>query len=323
MLGLVVIGRNEGERLRTCLTAVAGRGLPIVYVDSGSTDGSVKLAESLGADVVALDLSTPFTAARARNAGLDRLLTVAPDAEFVQFVDGDCQLAPGWLDVATAALRADVKTGAVFGRLRERHPEASVYNRLCAIEWDSAPVGETTASGGIVAMRVAAIRQVGGYAAALVAGEDDEVGLRLRRAGWRVVRIAADMGWHDAAMTRFGQWWTRSVRCGWAYAQGVALHGRSADRHYVHERRRAVLWAGVLPLAIALLAWPTGGWSLLGLLLYPLSAVRFYRHLRRRGLSRRDATAYAAFCTLSKFPHLIGIVKYALHRGPARLIEYK
>ncbi|HEY1381858.1 MAG TPA: glycosyltransferase family 2 protein, partial [Gemmataceae bacterium] len=237
--------------------------------------------------------------------------------------DGDCELAPGWLDAATAALRDNPKAAAVFGRLRERHPEASVYNRLCDIEWNAAPVGEAKACGGVALMRTAAVRQVGGFDPAVLAAEDDELCLRLRRAGWAILRIAADMGWHDAAMTRFGQWWTRAVRCGWAYAQGAALHGRPPERHFVHERRRAVLWAGVLPAAVALLAWPTGGWSLLGLLLYPLSFVRFYRYVRGRGVPARDAAAYAAACTLSKFPHLVGIVKHALHRGPVRLIEYK
>jgi N-acetylglucosaminyl-diphospho-decaprenol L-rhamnosyltransferase len=320
-LGIVVIGRNEGERLRTCLAAL--KDVPIVYVDSGSTDGSVALAGAMAADVVALDMSTPFTAARARNAGLDRLLGQHGDVEFVQFVDGDCELAPGWLSEGLAALRAKPQAAAAFGRLRERRPEASVYNRVCDVEWATAPVGEVNASGGIVLMRVTAIRQIGGYGEELVAGEDDEVCLRLRRAGWTVDRIAADMGWHDAAMTRFSQWWTRAVRAGWAYAQGAALHGRSEDRHYIHERRRAVLWAGVLPAAIVLLAWPTGGWSLLGLLLYPVSAIRFYRTLRRRKVATGDALAYTAACAVSKFPHLVGIVKFMRHRGPARLIEYK
>ena len=39
-LGIVTIGRNEGERLRRCLSSVVGRGMPVVYVDSDSTDGS-------------------------------------------------------------------------------------------------------------------------------------------------------------------------------------------------------------------------------------------------------------------------------------------
>jgi N-acetylglucosaminyl-diphospho-decaprenol L-rhamnosyltransferase len=319
--GVVAIGRNEGERLRTCLKSM--RDVPVVYVDSGSTDGSVDLARGLGAEVVDLDMSTPFTAARARNAGLDRLLEKHPDIEFVQFVDGDCELAPGWIDAALAALRQQPQAAAVFGRLHERRPEASVYNRLCEIEWDSAPLGEVNACGGIALMRSGAVRAVGGFNPAVLAAEDDELCLRLRRAGWTVIRIATDMGWHDAAMTRFGQWWVRAVRAGWAYAQGAALHGRSDDKHFVHDRRRAILWAGVLPFLIAVLAWPTGGWSLLGLLLYAFSTVRYYRYVRGRGVPVRDAVPYSLAGTLSKFPHLVGIVRYALHRGPVRLIEYK
>jgi GT2 family glycosyltransferase len=241
----------------------------------------------------------------------------------VQFVDGDCELSPGWLDDAAAALRANPKAAAVFGRLRERRPEASVYNRLCDVEWAAAPLGEVKACGGVALMRTAAVRQVGGFDPAVLAAEDDELCLRLRRAGWTIVRIPADMGWHDAAMTRFGQWWARAMRSGWAYAQGAALHGRSADRHFVHERRRAILWAGVLPALIVLLAWPTGGWSLLGLLLYLLSSVRYYRYVRGREVPPQTAFEYTVAGTLSKFPHLVGIVRYALHRGPVRLIEYK
>ena len=63
-LGVVAIGRNEGERLRRCLNSVVGRGHTVVYVDSGSTDGSTELARELGADVVELDLSLPFTMAQ-------------------------------------------------------------------------------------------------------------------------------------------------------------------------------------------------------------------------------------------------------------------
>ena len=41
-IGIVAIGRNEGERLRRCLNSVIGRGLRVVYVDSNSTDDSVQ-----------------------------------------------------------------------------------------------------------------------------------------------------------------------------------------------------------------------------------------------------------------------------------------
>src|SRR5262245_16239994 len=62
-LGVVIIGRNEGERLRCCLASVSAQGLSVVYVDSNSTDSSIELARGMGASVVALDSSRPYSAA--------------------------------------------------------------------------------------------------------------------------------------------------------------------------------------------------------------------------------------------------------------------
>ncbi|WP_242729061.1 glycosyltransferase family A protein [Microcoleus vaginatus] len=96
-IGLVASGRNEGQRLRPCLVSATDKVARVVYVDSGSTDGSLELARSIGADTVELDLSILFTPARARYEGFARLLELAPAIEFVQFVDGDCELVDGWV----------------------------------------------------------------------------------------------------------------------------------------------------------------------------------------------------------------------------------
>ena len=97
-VGVVVIGRNEGERLQRCLRSLVGDVQKIVYVDSGSTDDSVDFAESLGVRVVELDMSKPFTMARGRNTGLAELSRLHPEVEYIQFVDGDCEVAGGWID---------------------------------------------------------------------------------------------------------------------------------------------------------------------------------------------------------------------------------
>src|SRR5207253_10942968 len=115
-----------------CLQSVVGCG-PLVYVDSGSSDGSVAAARAIGAAVVELDMNIPFTAARARNEGFAQLMKIAPASEFVQFVDGDCEIVPGWLERAVATLAGEQRLAVVAGRRRERHPEASAYNRLCDI----------------------------------------------------------------------------------------------------------------------------------------------------------------------------------------------
>lgn len=321
-LGVVVIGRNEGERLARCLRSVLGQADAVVYVDSGSTDGSVALARDLGAQVVDLDLSLPFTAARARNAGFERLLAVAPQVDLVQFVDGDCELRPGWLDASVAFLREHADVAMVCGRLRERFPERSLYNRLCDMEWDT-PVGEARACGGIALARVAAIARVQGFRADLIAGEEPELCVRLRRDGWRIWRLEAEMAWHDAEMLRFGQWWRRAVRAGHAFAEGAYLHGSPPERHWVRESVSARVWGLGLPLAV-LAATALAGWGgLLLLLVLPLQVVRL---ARRGGYHARANWWRALFLVLGKFPEAIGQVKFyrrQLMGGARRLIEYK
>jgi glycosyltransferase involved in cell wall biosynthesis len=324
-VGVVAIGRNEGARLRVCLESVIARAAAVVYVDSGSTDESVATARAIGADVVELDMSLPFTAARGRNAGFARLLETVPDLDFVQFVDGDCEVVAGWLVRAEGELLNEREAAVVCGRRRERFREATVYNRLCDIEWDG-PTGWVKACGGDVLVRVTALRQVGGYDPTVIAAEDDELCVRLRREGWRIRRIDADMTIHDAAMTRFGQWWRRAVRCGHAYAEGVAMHGAPPERHFVRELRSVAFWGLIVPLAAFGFAWLTHGLSLLLLAGYPVLFFRIRRRLRQRGLSPSDATAYAASCVVGKFAETAGVFTYLRNRltgRRARLIEYK
>lgn len=324
-VGLVVIGRNEGDRLKTCLHSAKGKVARIVYVDSGSTDGSIELARRSCVDVVELDLSTPFTAARARNAGFAHLLSAEPQLDFVQFVDGDCEIVEGWIERATTELVANPNIAVVCGRRRERFPEQTIYNQLCDIEWDT-PVGETKACGGDSMMRVEAFQQVGGFNPTLIAGEEPELCVRLRQKGWKIFRLDAEMTLHDAQMTRLGQWWKRAMRAGHAYAEGSWLHGGEPERHWVKETRSIWLWGLFIPLLALGMAWPTHGLSLLLLLVYPLQFIRTFLNLRRQNLSSKNAALYALSCTVSKFAHLVGALGFLRTRllgAQSTLIEYK
>jgi GT2 family glycosyltransferase len=321
-VGCVIIGRNEGDRLRRCLMSLVGQAAAVVYVDSGSTDGSVALARGLGVTVVELNMAIPFTAARGRNEGFRALQGRFPSLRYIQFVDGDCEMLPGWLDAARDFLESYPEVAVACGRRRERYPEHSIYNKLCDMEWDT-PLGEAKACGGDAMIRTAALVEVGGYRSDLIAGEEPELCVRLRLAGWKVWRIDHDMALHDAAMTRFGQWWKRSVRSGHAFAEGAYLHGASAERHWVRESRRAWVWGGVIPMLI-LLGVPIFGWGALALsLLYPLQVVRL-------GLmgksSSKDNWLKALFLVLSKFPEFLGQANYwvsKLRSLRVNLIEYK
>lgn len=321
----MVIGRNEGDRLKRCLTSLIDRAPNIVYVDSGSTDQSVEMAQRLGVETVALDMSVPFTAARARNAGFERLLERHSEVELVQFVDGDCEVVEGWLELAHATLHQRRELGVVFGRRRERFADATVYNRVCDVEWDT-PIGEAKSCGGDAMMRVEAVKGVGGYNDSLIAGEEPELCVRLRRSGWKIERLDAEMTLHDAAMTQFSQWWKRNVRSGYAFAEGSALHGKSPEKHWVKESRRILFWGAVVPTVATLGAVPTLGTSLLLLGGYPLSAYRAYKHTRSRGRSVEDSIVYSVSCTLGRWAELQGFARY--HWGQltgkrSKLIEYK
>jgi GT2 family glycosyltransferase len=324
-LGIVVIGRNEGERLRACLRSVMDSGVPVVYVDSGSADRSSQLAASMGATVLELDAAREFSAARARNEGFDRLKELAPHLLYAQFVDGDSELAEGWLERGVAELDARPEVVIVCGRVSEKHPEASIYNRLCSLEWEKIP-GLIPACGGIFMVRAGAFREVSGFRPEVVAAEEDELCLRLRRRGGQILYVDAGMVSHDAAMLRFSQWWRRTLRCGHAYAQGADLHGKSEDRHFVRDCRRLWFWGMIVPVLSLAPAWPTRGISLILIAAYPLLAWRIFRAGRSRGWSGRDAWLYARYSVLAKFPGLLGLFQYHLRRWrgkKATIIEHK
>jgi glycosyltransferase involved in cell wall biosynthesis len=323
IVGVVAIGRNEGERLQRCLGSMADNLGQVVYVDSGSSDGSVAMSRALGVTAIELDMSIPFTAARARNAGFEALMKAQPRIDYVFFVDGDCEVAGGWLQVAAEFLDTRRDVAVVWGCRRERFPEKSVYNLLCDIEWQDLPLGETGICGGDAVIRVEAFRGVAGYRPDLICGEEPELCVRLRQAGWRIWRLDRDMTRHDAALYRFGQWWKRSLRSGYGYAQGVALHGAPPERHWVAESRRAWLWGLYIPLCALLLSVPLGSPALLLLLIYPLQVVRLARAGRH---SARENWLRAGALVISKFPEMLGQLKFLrdrIRRAQSRIIEYK
>jgi GT2 family glycosyltransferase len=320
MTGVVIIGRNEGQRLVRCLESLRPNWASCVYVDSGSTDDSAGEARRRGVEVIDLDMSIPFTAARARNAGARRLMDLQPALGYVQFVDGDCEVQSGWIDSGEAFLEATPEAGVVFGTQREKHPQASIYNTLVDIEWRVAP-GEVASSTGNALCRARLFRELGGFREDLIAGEDPDFCLRARSKGWMVWCLDVPMVLHDANMKHFTQWWKRSKRAGYAYAEGAVNHGRSPGRYCVRERNSLLFWGFALPLIVVGGALLISPWLLAVSAAYPLQVLRILRSGR---WTFRENLVYALFTVLGNFPEFQGLVEYYRRRGRAvRLIEYK
>lgn len=325
-VGVVVIGRNEGERLKGCIRSIGD--YVSVYVDSGSSDGSVDFARSQGVLCVELDMSTPFTAARARNAGFDALLSQRRDLQYILFVDGDCEIQPGWIDAAVAALASEAELAGVCGRRRERYPHATLYNQLCDIEWDT-PVGFAESCGGDALYRVGALQSVAGFDPSFIAGEEPELCFRLRQAGYKIRRLDAEMTLHNADMVSFRQWWKRAERSGYAFFLNARKHGSSAEKFKRREVTSILGWGGAAFLSIPLSVLVG---SLLPVLIYlglaVLQVLRIAGHLHRvrSNFGRKVAYQYAGFVMLAKIPQSLGIVKAWLKsmRGQSHtLVEYK
>lgn len=330
-IGVVVIGRNEGERLRRCLKSVKEIIKQVVYVDSGSTDGSVIMAQSMGVQVLELDTSIPFCAARARNVGFTQLIHNYPNVEFVQFLDGDCEIIQDWLHVAVQALSSWPEVAIVVGLLNERYPEASIYNRVGEVEWNFSGIGEVKSVGGVFMVRRKAFENVGGFNITLTAGEEPELCHRLSQRKWIFLRLDRRMALHDLAMTQFSQWWTRQVRNGYGSAYVGEHFGLPKYKRNNLRVKIWTLWLISIPLVGVAIGIVFGvSLALLSVIsilaIWPAQVLRIAVLNVHKVNSRSLALAYSFFVMTAYFPQMVGQAKYFVDRmrkRTNRLIEYK
>ncbi len=318
-LAIVIIGRNEGDRLKACFESIVGSSENIIYVDSGSTDNSIQLAESFSITVVSLDMSVPFSAARARNEGAERAIQANDALEFIQFIDGDCTVDDQWIAEGLNAFAEDV--AIVCGRRKEKYPERSLYNQLCDIEWNT-PVGEAHSCGGDFIIRADIFKCLGGFNSSVIAGEEPELCYRIREAGYRILRIDQDMTHHDANIHSFKQHWMRSVRCGYSYALGLHMHNKPKERLNLRATVSALFWGFFFPSTVLILSC-INSYFLLLLLIYPLNIIKIYSYFRN---IVPIPLVYSASLVVAKFSETYGILKFLKTRmfsDKHKIIEYK
>ena len=326
-LAVVVIGRNEGERLSRCLQSVAlmkhpFETLEVIYVDSNSTDDSVSRARATGARVLSLPPG-PTTAARGRNTGWR-----ATGADLVLFLDGDTVLHPEFVAKAIPEF-LDPNTAVVWGHRRELAPRSSTYNRVLDLDWVY-PAGVSEFCGGDALMRREVLQEVAGYDESLIAGEEPEMCRRMTSSGYRIIHIDCPMTAHDLAMTSFGQYWKRAVRAGFAYASISQRFRGSTAPLWSNEARRnlmqGTLLLGITPIS-ALLSSVLKSWLPLvaaAVFLLLLVVRTAWRTAWKSPKQPLTLLLYGLHSHFQQIPILFGQFKFYRERhGEHRLIEYK
>ena len=310
-VSVVIIGVNVATHLESCIQGLLKADYPqdkleILYVDGGSSDQSVKIAESHPeVKTIALDLIHP-TPGLGRNRGAQET-----SHEIIQFLDGDTIVDPAWFRAGVAALQAEPKLAAVCGQLREKDPQRNFYHRTADIEWGQG-AGEISAFGGNVILKKSALLQAGGYDRDLIAGEDPELSYRLRQEGYQLLRLREMMGLHDICMDQFGTYLRRSFRTGHAYAELALRYSRAPEKLWMKELLRIVLGC-TAPWLVLLLGLSTG-WVGLALLISITLLLRPLRHLPRYqnnyGLSASEALLYSLHLSFVIYPQFAGALRY-------------
>jgi glycosyltransferase involved in cell wall biosynthesis len=328
LVSVVVIGRNEGERLARCLVSIramdtTGFAVELIYVDSGSTDDSVVLAQSFEAKVVALQAERP-SAASGRNAGWR-----VAKGETVLFLDGDTVLHPEFVRNSLLDL-AETSVAIVWGHRREMFPERSIYNRVLDLDWVYAP-GPSLFCGGDALFRREALERTSGFDDTLIAGEEPELCRRIAALGYAIKHVDRPMTGHDLAMTRWSQYWKRATRAGHAYAEVSAQLGKRGEVFWVEDARRnrnRALTLIVLPVVAFVLAiflrsvWPVV--AVVGLLL--LLSLRSAWKARWKGGSASTLFFYGVHSHLQQVPIFLGQRQFQRNRKRGErqtLLEYK
>lgn len=187
---MVIITRNEEKAIQQCLSSVVretrNMSREILLVDSSSSDHTVELARSYPVSIVQLVDPKTFSPAAGRFVG-----TARTNGDIVLFLDGDMVLIEGWLTHAVG-LFDDAKLGGVAGRLYNVYPG----EELALLHPDTLPLGRLAGLGGAGLYRRAGLRDGGSFNPFLHGEEERELGFRITRQGFYLLRESIPMVFH-------------------------------------------------------------------------------------------------------------------------------
>ena len=325
LIGVVVIGRNEGDRLKRCLNSLKEKypKVAAVYVDSLSGDNSLQTAKSMGYDSISIGNEVAPSAALGRNTGAQYLINKYPQLELIQFLDGDSEICENWLETSGNFLAVNQDIGIVSGVKSESDRNDSFFGQLNGVEWDSAS-GLTEAVPGDMMVRVSTFQLLGGFDNEIIAAEDDDLCLRAKKNGDLTYKLNAAMSIHYGGLTTIGQWLRRAIRTGYAYANLFHINNGG---YFQKSLLSAIFWGACFPFVFLTFLAAQNFWlAVFCIAIYSTMIVKIASQPRIRKLSMPHAITYGFLTMISKTAEAIGAGKYLsnlLLSSERKIIEYK
>jgi len=194
---VVVIARNEEASIATCLESVLhtfeGRSYELIFVDSASTDNTVLIASRFPANVIRIPPTERLSPSLGRCTGAGHAR-----GKWIMFLDGDCTVNADWIDEAERTLTEQPDLGALAG---ERVQMLAASRSHAAAQYNYPyPDQDYTAAdflSGSAVYTSKALDATGGFNPYLRSCEEAELGARLRKAGFRLLRLRSTMSWHS------------------------------------------------------------------------------------------------------------------------------
>ena len=230
-LSVVVIARNEERHIGACLEALKRAltqmpGTPVLLVDSSSTDRTIEIARRY--PVAIYSYAGPiFSAAAGRRIGFERTASRA-----VLFIDGDCCIEPGWIDLALGILERNRDVAVVYGARREVF-EGATEEAIIA-----APKAAEYELGGNALYRASTLRTAGGFDPYLRAGEEAELLGRIVALRYRAIGTPEIMFTHYTLAKTTLAGFTARLRRGLARGLGQTLRLAIGQGLFLYHARR-------------------------------------------------------------------------------------
>ncbi|HYH27961.1 MAG TPA: glycosyltransferase [Actinomycetota bacterium] len=250
-VSLVATVKDAGEHVGEFLASVRAQTRPpdeVVIADGGSTDGTLETLR--GATEVTLIEAPGANIARGRN-----LAVRAATHDVIAVSDGDCVLAPEWLERLVSALEGGAQVASGYYK-----PISSTFFQTCSAAVSIPHPEEVDGDSFLPSARSVAFRrevfdEAGGYPEWLDIGEDMFLNHRMRAAGVRMDFVPQAIAFWRVRPT-LGSTWRQYFR----YAEGDGISGMYPERHalrfatyglaaYAGLRKRPLLSLAVLAAA--------------------------------------------------------------------------